>query len=313
MCKNKVLIFDIGESMIFLFLLVPFLENKLISTNFQNEHDVCVLMITALLESEGVKSPLKDEIINNVKSNKGRERLVGRSNDIFYGLTFRKVNSENKILVSSALDDVKVVSLSDCLRNYVLNEVFFENKLNVGNIAREALGKAFKESLVSGKIKYEINKSVSKNDIFLGLTIANKKNMEAQIVTSGDKEVYFRCYRHLIHRESSALILEEKWQKALELLSNLTVNKIGNHNTWFGVGKCMSKIGDKKGAVVALENSFNLAIKNKPELKSSWYFYLGKEAVDLGEEGGQLAQKALIKSIELFFIENNSFNLYKIP
>jgi hypothetical protein len=125
--------------------------------------------------------------------------------------------------------------------------------------------------------------------------------------------VYFRCYRHLIHRESSVLILEEKWKLALDLLSNLTANKIGNHNTWFGVGKCMSKIGDKKGATGALENSYNLAIKYKPELKSSWYYYLGKEAVDLGDEGAQLAQKALTKSIELFFIENNSFNLNKIP
>lgn len=299
--------------MIFLLLLIPFLETTVVLTNFQNEHDVCVLMITALLESEGIKSPLKDEIINNVKANKGRERLVGKSNETFYGLTFRKVASENKILVSAALDDVKVVSLSDCLRNYVLNEVFFENNLNVGNIAREALGKAFKESLVSGKIKYEINKSVSKNDIFLGLTIANKKNMEAQIVTSGDKEVYFRCYRYLVHKESSVLIVEEKWQPALDLLSNLTVNKIGNHNTWFGVGKCLSKIGDKKGAIIALENGFNLAIKNKPELKSSWFYYLGIEAYNLGEEGSQLAQKALTKSIDLFFIENNSFNLYKSP
>ena len=161
MCKNKVLIFDIGESMIFLFLLVPFLENKLISTNFQNEHDVCVLMITALLESEGVKSPLKDEIINNVKSNKGRERLVGRSNDIFYGLTFRKVNSENKILVSSALDDVKVVSLSDCLRNYVLNEVFFENKLNIEIDCSESRS----YTMILTDIEGKVIKTLTKNKV----------------------------------------------------------------------------------------------------------------------------------------------------
>lgn len=272
-----------------------------------------ILIITELLNSEGVKSPLKEEIINNVKSNKEKERLVGKSNDSFYGITFRKIKPENKILVSLTFDEVKLVSLSDCLRYFVLDEVYFKNKLNIGNYAREALNKAFKESLVSGKVKYDVNRSVIKDNIILGLTIAKKNNMESQISVSGDKEIFFDCYRFLIHNEAANLIRDKKFDEALKLLQHLTESKLENHNTWFGMGKCFSGTGDKKSALKALESSYNLAILKKPVLKSQWFYNLGVETFNLGDEANLLTEKALKKSIQLFFDENNSLKFLKIP
>lgn len=275
--------------------------------NNQNDYNIAKELVTILLEKENVNQTLKAEILANVEKNFGKERLVGKSEDNYYSLVFRKVTSDNIILINSSINDVKNVSISDCLRYFTLEQVFFKNQLNKGNFAREALTKAFKESIVSGKIKYEINAAKKSGNIFCGITIAKKANMESALKVSGDEEKFKICYRYLIHKESDKLLKSKSLDIAFDYLDHLVKTNLANHNTWLGIGKFYIEKSKKEDAYKALEQAFKKSVSTKTQ--SHWYYDLGILAVSIDGIGGNIALLSFKKAIELFEKENNSFDL----
>lgn len=266
-------------------------------------------IVKKILSAEGFSDPLKDAVIENIKANPGKDRLVGKVGDKFFAVVFRKASSQNKAILIAAMSNAKVVSASDCLRYFVLDQVFFEKKMNRGVLAYEAIAKAYKETLVTGKMVPDFQLAVNVEGIVVGITIAKSSNMQGTISTSGDKAAFISCYRLLAHAEAEGFVINRNWKGAINALEHLVDVHVDDRTTWVSLGKCWAGLDNRNAASKAYSRALDLS----ENARSEWFANLGELALSLGVDGEEVALKAFSIACDRFEGENNTFDPKKVP
>jgi hypothetical protein len=269
--------------------------------------DVKLKLLSDFLGEEGFPEALKDAVLANVRESSGKDRIVGKLGSRYYAVAFQKTSGQNPRLGIAARNITKVYSSSDCLKYFVLNQVYLANQMNRGNFANDALKKAFSDSTVVGKIKPDYMGNGEGNGWVFGFTVASADKMTAQLTTSGAKDSFYRAYRKLVHDEADAFIAKQQWKPATEVLQHLV--DVGNTSpgTWLALGKCLAEQEKNSEAGRALL----MALSNPEKMSSSWLLSVGEIAADLGKSGEPAANKAFAEACKAFDRENNTFDLEK--
>ena len=270
-------------------------------------NDAKLKVLSEFMGEEGFPQALKDAVLASARENLTKDRIIGKFGGRYYAVAFQKTSGQNPRLAIAARNITKVYSSSDCLKYFVLNQVYLANQMNHGDLANEALKKAFSESTVVGKIKPDYMGNGEGSGWVLGFTIASADKMTAQLTTSGAKESFYRAYRKLAHDEADAFISKQQWKPATEVLQHLVDVKNTSPGTWLALGKCLAEQDKTTEAGRALL----MALSNPEKMSSSWLLSVGEIAADLGKSGELAANKAFAEACKAFDRENNTFDLKK--
>ena len=275
----------------------------------ETEGEAYLQILEEMIKKQGISGALAESMRESLKNNPGKDRLAGKSGDRFYAIVFRKSPSQNPRMVSSSKSLAVRFSTNECLRFFVLEQVFKSKGLSNGTWALEALNKGFEQSTVNGRIRPDFSASADKGPLVSGLTVASRMNMDAQLTTSGAKSDFLKIYRTLAHKNAYELLDRGDWSKSLAIFDELESGEAANFSTWMGKAKCLAELERPTEAVKYLKS----ALDQSGEVTSEWLMVVGEMASGLGKEGQSVAELAFVEACKRFEKENNNFDPGKVP